>query len=139
MDTFDFRAWLQAQRARRNWKKSEVARRAGLSQGYVNNLETGEREPTDEALRSLAAAFEVDPDWLIAKVDTARIGPERIERIRQHVPEFLGLPRKRADRAKEPPPPRYVVPRVAAGEGLRSFEPDRIEHDEVDRPFDEET
>jgi transcriptional regulator with XRE-family HTH domain len=132
MDTFDFRAWLQAQRERHGWRKSEVARRAGLSQGYVNNLESGEREPTDEALKALAVAFEIDPDWLIAKVDTARIGPERIERIRRHVPEFLGLPR-----AKEATP-LYVVPRVAAGEGIRSFDPDRVEHDEVDAPFGDE-
>jgi len=134
MDTFDFRSWLQAQRERRSWRKSEVARRAGLSQGYVNNLESGEREPTDEALKCLARAFEVDEEWLIAAVDTARIGPERIARIRKHLPEFLGLPARR--QLKEASPP-YLVPRVAAGEGIRTFEPDRVEHDEIDAPFEE--
>ena len=146
MDAFDFRSWLREQRERRNWKKSEVAREAGLSQGYVGNLESGEREPTDDALRSLALAFGVEPDWLIAQVDTARIGAERMERLRKYAPEFLGMPAKRskvralgpAMESREAPPPRYQTPNVAAGDGIRTFEPDRIEHDDVDAPFQDD-
>jgi len=99
MDKFVFTAWLHAERESRGWRKSDLARHAGLSQGYVGNLESGEREPTNDALKALAGAFNLDPDWLIAQVDTERIGEEGIMRLRKHATEFL-LPEDQDERRR---------------------------------------
>ncbi len=56
-------------RALRLWRKmtqGELARRAGLAQGYVSDLESGRREGTSETLKSLARALEVNESWLAA-------------------------------------------------------------------------
>lgn len=54
-------------RALRRWRKmtqGELAKRAGLAQGYVSDLESGRREGTSETLASLARALEVSEGWL---------------------------------------------------------------------------
>ena len=55
-------------RALRRWRKmtqGELARRAGLAQGYVSDLESGRREGTSETLASLARALGVNESWLV--------------------------------------------------------------------------
>ena len=54
-------------RALRRWRKmtqGELAKRAGLAQGYVSDLESGRREGTSETLASLARALDVSQGWL---------------------------------------------------------------------------
>jgi hypothetical protein len=54
-------------RALRSWKgltQQEVATRTGLAQGYVSDLETNRKSGSEETLRALAKALEVDPKWL---------------------------------------------------------------------------
>jgi DNA-binding XRE family transcriptional regulator len=54
-------------RALRRWRKmtqGELAKRAGLAQGYVSDLESGKREGTSETLASLARALGVSEGWL---------------------------------------------------------------------------
>ena len=54
-------------RALRRWRKmtqGELAKRAGLAQGYVSDLESGRREGTSETLASLARALDVSESWL---------------------------------------------------------------------------
>jgi SOS-response transcriptional repressor LexA len=122
MEQFDFQAWLGEQLRRLGLKKSEAARKARLSPGYFNNLMTGEREPTDEALKALAHAFEVDPNWLLAMVDTTRLS-DRLERIKKYAPEVLDPDRSQArestltyasDLPSPPPAPRKRRKDVAA-------------------------
>ena len=55
-------------RALRRWRKmtqGELARRAGLAQGYVSDLESGRREGPMETLASLARALDVRESWLV--------------------------------------------------------------------------
>ena len=55
-------------RALRRWRKmtqGELARRAGLAQGYVSDLESGRREGSVETLASLARALDVRESWLV--------------------------------------------------------------------------
>ena len=55
-------------RALRRWRKmtqGELAKRAGLAQGYVSDLESGRREGTSETLANLARALEVNESWLV--------------------------------------------------------------------------
>ena len=60
-------------RALRRWRKmtqGELAKRAGLAQGYVSDLESGKREGTSETLASLARALDVSEGWLTEKRNT---------------------------------------------------------------------
>jgi DNA-binding transcriptional regulator YiaG len=54
-------------RAIRGWRKltqQEVAKRTGLAQGFVSDLEQGRKTGSDQTLKSLAEALDVDPRWL---------------------------------------------------------------------------
>ena len=55
---------LMALRRWRNFTQGELAKRAGLAQGYVSDLESGRREGTGETLAALARALEVSESWL---------------------------------------------------------------------------
>ena len=55
-------------RAVRNWQgltQAEVAEKAGLTQGYLSDLESGKREGTAQTLRMIAKALEIDPVMLV--------------------------------------------------------------------------
>jgi hypothetical protein len=54
-------------RALRGWKgltQQEIAVRTGLAQGFISDLEKGRKTGSEETLRSLANALEIDPAWL---------------------------------------------------------------------------
>jgi DNA-binding transcriptional regulator YiaG len=54
-------------RAIRGWRKltqQEVAKRTGLAQCFVSDLEQGRKTGSDQTLKSLAEALDVDPRWL---------------------------------------------------------------------------
>jgi cyanate lyase len=54
-------------RALRRWKNKtqvEVANATGLAQGYISDLEAGRKSASDDALRKIAAALDIDPAWL---------------------------------------------------------------------------
>jgi DNA-binding transcriptional regulator YiaG len=54
-------------RAIRGWRKltrQELAKRTGLAQGFVSDLEQGRKTGSDQTLKSLAEALDVDPRWL---------------------------------------------------------------------------
>jgi transcriptional regulator with XRE-family HTH domain len=97
MQTFDFRAWFSQARASKRKTFRALAAETKISPGHLNNLEKGTAAPTDDVLVAIAAALEVNPDWLLAQVDTTRLDPARIERLRKYAPAFLGLA------AEEPP------------------------------------
>ncbi len=100
MHTFDFPTWFAQTRSARQLTFRALAAETKLSAGHLNNLEKGTSAPTDDALVPIAQALGVAPDWLLAQVDTTRLDPARIARLRKYAPEFLGL---QADRASEGP------------------------------------
>ncbi|MGJ5208548.1 helix-turn-helix domain-containing protein [Bradyrhizobium sp. HKCCYLR20261] len=54
-------------RALRRWKgltQTELAERTNLAQGYISDLETRRKDGTDETLKAIAAALDVDASWL---------------------------------------------------------------------------
>lgn len=58
---------IQASRTRRLLTQRELAARAGISRVHLARLETGgfgTRRPRRETVHALAAALEVDPEWL---------------------------------------------------------------------------
>ena len=55
-------------RAVRNWRgltQAEVAEKAGLTQGYLSDLESGKREGAPQTLRKIAEAMGIDPVMLV--------------------------------------------------------------------------
>ncbi len=54
-------------RALRRWKgvtQSQVALKTGLAQGYISDIESGRKPGIPEALRKIADAIGIDPEWL---------------------------------------------------------------------------
>lgn len=58
---------LQALRERRRLSRRTLAELCGLSKNMVSLYERGEREPSVEALVSLADFFEVSTDYLLGR------------------------------------------------------------------------
>jgi DNA-binding Xre family transcriptional regulator len=57
---------IRVWREHRGLSAAQLAERAGLSRGYVSQLETGEREGTISTIAALATALEVEVADLIA-------------------------------------------------------------------------
>ena len=48
----------------RGMKQTELAKRAGLSQGYLSDLESGRRKGASESLHAIAKALDVPGEWI---------------------------------------------------------------------------
>ena len=69
-------AWVKAERERRGWSQSELARRAGLAQSYISRMEVNARtKPSLKVVEQLAHAFEIRPDQLMQAVGTISSAP----------------------------------------------------------------
>ena len=55
---------LKALRTWRDMTQMHLAFKTNLAQGYLSDLETGRRKGTQEAMRLIAKALDVDPSWL---------------------------------------------------------------------------
>jgi mRNA-degrading endonuclease RelE of RelBE toxin-antitoxin system/DNA-binding transcriptional regulator YiaG len=55
---------LRALRSWRNLTQQEIAKRTGLAQGFVSDLEKGVKTGSGQTLKALAEALDVDPRWL---------------------------------------------------------------------------
>ena len=60
----------------------EFARKLGISQGFLTNLETGKREPSDKLLRLISQTFGVSYEWL-------KEGKGEIWEKKEEPPEWL--------------------------------------------------
>ncbi len=49
----------------RGMKQTELAQRAGLSQGYLSDLESGRRKGATPSLEAIANALDVPANWLV--------------------------------------------------------------------------
>lgn len=54
---------IRKERLDKKWSQEELARRTGVSQGLISQLENGINKETVN-LTSIARALEVEPDWL---------------------------------------------------------------------------
>lgn len=54
---------IRAERTDKKWSQEELARRSGVSQGLISQIENGTNKGSQH-LTSLARALEVEPDWL---------------------------------------------------------------------------
>ncbi len=92
MSKFNFSDYLAAVRASGGWSMAElgrlmaeaVGRKDPFSASYVNELEKGRREPTEDTITALAPVAGVDAAWLQAMVDIERLGERRVRALLQH-------------------------------------------------------
>lgn len=62
MSQVDFPSWLQAQLDERDWRATDLARRANMSNAAVSRFLRGERVPDPDSLKSIARAFKLPVD-----------------------------------------------------------------------------
>ena len=55
---------LKAIRMWRGLTQTELAKQAGIGQGYLSDMESGRRPVSAEALSALAARLDVPPEWI---------------------------------------------------------------------------
>jgi transcriptional regulator with XRE-family HTH domain len=78
------RWFLRQWRKHRGYTQDQLAERAGLSKGYVSQLEIGTRQYTQELLETLALALRCSPADLIIRDPTQ---PESIWTLWDRLPE----------------------------------------------------
>ena len=59
--TNGFKSFVKAHREKRNWSRSELARRSELTQAEVSRLEAGKRMPTLRHVKHIATACHANP------------------------------------------------------------------------------
>lgn len=67
---------LRLLRDRQGWSQSELARRSGVSQTYISELEAGKKQPTVPIVRRLAAALGVTVGDLIGEAESKATGTD---------------------------------------------------------------
>lgn len=87
MDRLDFGQWLQAEREKRGWSQSELARRSGLHRQIINKTESGISEPALETYLALSEAFGISP--IIMLRQAGKMPPGTNEQIRFEDWEYL--------------------------------------------------
>lgn len=76
-------------RQARGWKQQTLAAKSGLAQGFISNLEQGNKDnPTQETLQKLAAAFEMSLNEFLQEVGMI-VPPAVVELQSQGLAESL--------------------------------------------------
>jgi transcriptional regulator with XRE-family HTH domain len=84
-DTVQVGQTLRAVRERRGISLKELARETGFSIGYLSRIESGEREPSWAALRTIADVWQLEP--ILHFVSPARVRAATAEALRDLSPE----------------------------------------------------
>lgn len=61
-DAVEFPAWLQAELNKREWRPTDLAKRAKISDAAVSRFLSGERTPDAASLAAIAKAMKVRPE-----------------------------------------------------------------------------
>ncbi len=76
MDKINFGHWLQAEREKRDWSQSDLARITGLHRQIINKTENGVSMPAVETYLALANAFNISPITIFRKAGLLPEGGE---------------------------------------------------------------
>jgi transcriptional regulator with XRE-family HTH domain len=60
---------LRLRRTEMKLSLAKMADRVGISENYLSEIERGEKTPSDEIIRKLAKAFDLDEKYLFARYD----------------------------------------------------------------------
>ena len=73
----EFRDWLQGELNRREWRATDLARKADIDNGMISRILSGAREPSVKTLEKIADAFSLPVDEVMQR---ANILPPKSER-----------------------------------------------------------
>lgn len=80
---------LRKAREARGWSQSALARRAGLTPGHINQIESGHRaNPNSETIEALVQALGVSADWLLGREEGEPSGTAPDD-LRDLPPDFV--------------------------------------------------
>lgn len=65
----DFSEWLREELTKRDWKPTELARRADLDDGIISRALSGARVPSTKSLKKIADALDVPVTEILQQVD----------------------------------------------------------------------
>lgn len=81
MITEEFAQWLQTELKKRGLTQAELARRAKISRGALNNVLNGARRPGPHLCSAIAEALNMPPEAVFRKANLLPGKPETNERI----------------------------------------------------------
>lgn len=77
----DLATRMKELRTARGWKQKDLAERIGATQSTISQLESGERQPSFDLVRSLCRAFEI-PAWDLLGEAPPELRPEEAAHFR---------------------------------------------------------
>ena len=81
-----FGEYIRRRRTELGWTQPDAAAKAGIEQSYLSKLEAGKSIPSEEVYRRLIEAFSIDPEAMVADLDTEELDRLReIEAVRAHL------------------------------------------------------
>lgn len=88
---------LQLLRFQKNWKQSDLAEKAQITQACISQLERGVRKPTQATINKLCLALEVTKEALIGTEGVSNEREALMIKIRYASPEVLSKISEYAD------------------------------------------
>lgn len=73
----NFPAWLQKQLDNRNWRPTDLAKKARLSDTAISRILRGQRKPDTDTLIAIAKAFHISPINIFREAGILPPGPEK--------------------------------------------------------------
>lgn len=95
-----FTEWIQQQLDERDWKRSVLARQAGISESTLSNIMNGNRNAGMDAIVSIAKGFKLPPEIALRKAGIIPDVPDDDPQVKQIVDLARNLsPQKRREAA----------------------------------------
>ena len=88
MDEFKYR--FQEALKKRNKTSADICRATGMSSARISQYRTGVYTPKTDAIYTIAAALDVDPEWLMGRSDEMDIYP-RFHTVQDLTPFEMSL------------------------------------------------
>ena len=93
-----FSVWLEEQMREREWTQAELARKAGLTRGAINNILTQHRQPGPEAARAIAHALDLPEEEVFRQAGLLSAKPEEPPGLGQWIRMYVLADEEERDR-----------------------------------------
>jgi transcriptional regulator with XRE-family HTH domain len=87
----DFSTWLIGELEKRGWSNSELARRAGVTQGAISHVISGTRSPGTDLCRSIARAFKIPPTQVFRRAGLLPSPPVQDDPTLDELDQYIKL------------------------------------------------
>ena len=96
-----FSTWLEGKMKEEEWSQAELARRAGLTRGAINNILTEHRQPGPEACRAIAHALDLPEEEVFRQAGLLSPKNEDPPNLREWIHYFLQADEEERERMLE--------------------------------------